>query len=222
MRGLYFKYTKKRSNTAPVHHLSFLPRKTSHYRWRRRYPLGRSLTCCWCCYRWLFCERGKNKAWRTQWLSSTRCKWQFDYKTNTLRPETILWDRFNVLYHSCLWNIQKGSLTSPVYKARKGDYTSTTWINAQSNLGRGRGVHQSSIQTFIGVSCFTLIPAVGYAAAVASHPQAFLQVRGKAWGSDASAAVGTHTLFVFPLVVHLAEHIQPRLVHDFWKFKSQQ
>lgn len=42
-----------------VFYLSFLPHKTSHYRWHRRYLLGRSLICCWCCYQWLFC----NTAW---------------------------------------------------------------------------------------------------------------------------------------------------------------
>lgn len=71
------------------------------------------------------------------------------------------------------------------------------------------------------MGCFAHVPAVSYAAAVASHSQAFLQVRGKAWGSNAPAAVGTHTLFVFPLVVHLAKDIQARLVHNFWKFTAR-
>lgn len=64
------------------------------------------------------------------------------------------------------------------------------------------------------------LPAVGDTAAVASHSQTFLQVRCKARGGDASAAVGTHTLLVFPLVVHLAEHIHSWLVHNFWKWNG--
>lgn len=68
---------------------------------------------------------------------------------------------------------------------------------------------------------FGASPAVGDAAAVASHSEALLQVRRKARGGDASAAVGTNALFVFPLVVNLAEHIQARLVHDFFTFGTR-
>jgi len=63
------------------------------------------------------------------------------------------------------------------------------------------------------------LPAVGDAAAVAPHAQALLQVRGEARGGDASTAVGTHALLVLPLVVHLAKHVHPRLVHDFCTIK---
>lgn len=104
--------------------------------------------------------------------------------------------------------------------------TAGGWVllNLQDNISTVFKLYMSSYsleQTEVTqVSWSTLIPAVGYAAAIASHPQAFLQVRGEAWGSNASAAVGTYTLFVFPLVVHLAEHIQSRLVHNFWRFKA--
>lgn len=65
------------------------------------------------------------------------------------------------------------------------------------------------------------LPAVGDSAAVAAHAQALLQVRGKAGGSDAPAAVGTHTLFILPLVVHLTKDVNTRLVHDFCPFETQ-
>lgn len=64
------------------------------------------------------------------------------------------------------------------------------------------------------------LPAVSYAAAVASHPQTFLQVWRKTRGSNAPTAVRADALFVFPLVVHLAEHIQSWLVHNFWPLET--
>ena len=83
-------------------------------------------------------------------------------------------------------------------------------------------VHHSVRMTFRDANWtrVCVLPAVGYAAAVASHSQTFLQVRCKAWGGDAPAAVGTYTLLVFPLVVHLAKDVQPRLVHNFWEHKT--
>lgn len=76
-----------------------------------------------------------------------------------------------------------------------------------------------SLHWFVSLS-FSGLPAVGYATAVASHSQTFLEVRGKAWSGDASAAVRANTLLVFPLVVYLAKNIQPWLVHNFWKCKA--
>lgn len=60
-------------------------------------------------------------------------------------------------------------------------------------------------------------PAVGDAAAVASHAQTFLQVWGEARSRDQSFAVRTLALFVFPLIVHLAKYVHSWLVHNFWK-----
>lgn len=76
-----------------------------------------------------------------------------------------------------------------------------------------------SLHWFIALS-FSGLPAIGYATAVASHSQTFLEVRGKARSGNASAAVRTNTLLVFPLVVNLAKNIQPRLVHNFCKCKA--
>lgn len=59
-------------------------------------------------------------------------------------------------------------------------------------------------------------PAVGDAAAVASHAQTLLQVGREARGRDQTLAVGTLALLVLPLVVDLAEDVHAGLVHDFW------
>lgn len=59
-------------------------------------------------------------------------------------------------------------------------------------------------------------PAVGDSAAVATHPEALLQVRGKARSSNTAAAVGANTLLALPLVENLSKDVQPRLVHDLW------
>lgn len=71
-------------------HLSSLPRKTSHYHWRRRYPLGRSPTCCWCCYQWLFWKRRVKKMWHTRTMTQ-HCSLQIaaGYKTNVFWPQTF-------------------------------------------------------------------------------------------------------------------------------------
>ena len=64
-------------------------------------------------------------------------------------------------------------------------------------------------------------PAVGDATAVPAHAQALLQVRCEAGSGDAAAAVGTNTLLVLPLVVHLAKDVHPWLVHDFYGKKRK-
>lgn len=62
---------------------------------------------------------------------------------------------------------------------------------------------------------FTDRPAAGDAAAVASHAETFLQMRGEARGCDQSFAVRALALFVFPLIVHLAEYVHSWLIHNF-------
>lgn len=58
-------------------------------------------------------------------------------------------------------------------------------------------------------------PAVGDAAAVASHAQTFLQMRGEARCGYQSFAVGALALFVLPLIVDLPKYIHSWLIHNF-------
>lgn len=115
-----------------VCHLSSLPHKTSHYHLRRHYPLGHSPTCCWCCYRLLFCTRGKNLhndtafltenikfAHKTFWAETTLffisyiCNGFYFVECSAKLP-SILWtgqyitgiqsqSALNLCKHPCLW-----------------------------------------------------------------------------------------------------------------------
>ncbi len=112
--------------------------------------------------------------------------------------------------------LQNSSHMTSIIKKRIPDIQASTnpsWMFASSS----RDIYIN----FFFWECSVIIPAVGYATAVAAHAEAFLQVWSKSWGSDAPAAVGTHTLFVFPLVVHLPKNVYSRLVHDFYKWQWQ-
>ena len=128
---IYFKVISYMSNIhqltsiAFVHYLSSPPHKTSHYHWRRHYPLGHSLICCWCYYRWLFYRRGKNTT-RHDTHTQTHNWLTHSFIINTsyflISATFVLISKIVFYFVTCKEKEHKFTYD------REGDHTSSTWI----------------------------------------------------------------------------------------------